>query len=105
MIALIVILAVAAVALGAWSASTTLATNAGSSSKRGIRAMEDYQVADVREQEMLESVGDRVFAPVGARRSPTSPGGSRPSATSRTSSARSCSPATRPATRSTVSSS
>jgi tight adherence protein C len=64
MIALIVILAVAAAALGAWSASTTLATNAGSSSKRGIRAMEDYEVADVREQEMLESVGARVFAPV-----------------------------------------
>jgi len=53
MIFLIVLLAVAAAALGAWSASTTLATNAGSSSKRGIRAMEDYEVADVREQEML----------------------------------------------------
>jgi tight adherence protein C len=64
MILLIVLLAVAAVGLGAWSASTTLATNAGSSSKRGIRAMEDYEVADVREQEMLEPVGARVFAPV-----------------------------------------
>ena len=64
MIFLIVLLAVAAAALGAWSASTTLATNAGSSSKRGLRAMEDYEVADVREQEMLESVGARVFAPV-----------------------------------------
>jgi tight adherence protein C len=64
MIALIVVLAVAAVALGAWSASTTLATNAGSSSKRGIRAMDDYELADVREQEMLEPVGARVFAPV-----------------------------------------
>jgi tight adherence protein C len=64
MILLIVLLAVAAVGLGAWSASTTLATNAGSSSKRGIRAVEDYEVADVREQEMLESVGARVLAPV-----------------------------------------
>jgi tight adherence protein C len=64
MILLIVLLAVAAVGLGAWSASTTLATNASSGSKRGIRAMEDYEVADVREQEMLESVGARVFAPV-----------------------------------------
>ncbi len=63
MIVLIVLLAVAAAALGAWSASTTLATNAGTS-KRGLRAMEDYEVADVREQEMLESVGARVFAPV-----------------------------------------
>jgi tight adherence protein C len=63
MIFLIVLLAVAAVGLGAWSASTTLATSSGS--KRGIRAMEDYEVADVREQEMLESVGARVFAPVG----------------------------------------
>src|SRR5262245_30019829 len=65
MIVLIVVLAVAAAGLGAWSASTTLATSSGSSSKRGIRAMEDYDVAaDVREQEMLESVGARVFAPV-----------------------------------------
>jgi len=61
MILLIVVLAVAAVALGAWSASTTLATSSGS--KRGIRAMEDYDVSDVRDQEMLESFGARVFAP------------------------------------------
>jgi tight adherence protein C len=63
MIALIVLLAVAAAALGAWSASTTLVTSAGTS-KRGIRAVEDYKVTDVREQEMLESLGERVLAPV-----------------------------------------
>src|SRR5690348_15871798 len=63
MIALIVLLSVAAAALGAWSASSTLATNAGTS-RRGIRRMQDYEVADVREQEMLESVGARVIAPV-----------------------------------------
>jgi len=63
MIALIVLLSVAAVALGAWSASTTLQT--ASASKRGLKAMEDYQVTtDVREQEMLEPVAVRVLAPV-----------------------------------------
>jgi tight adherence protein C len=62
MIPLIVVLSVAAVALGAWSASTSLQPNTGS--KRGIRAMEDYDLStDVREQEMLEPVAARVFAP------------------------------------------
>ena len=63
MIALIVLLSIAAVGLGAWSASTSLATNAGTS-KRGIKAMEDYEVTDVRQQEMLEPVAARVLAPV-----------------------------------------
>jgi len=62
MVALIVLLSVVAVALGSWAASTSLQTHAGS--KHGIKAMEDYDLAtDVREQEMLEPVAARVFAP------------------------------------------
>lgn len=63
MIVLIVLLSVAAVGLGAWSASTTMATSTGAS-RRGIRAMKDYEVSDLREQEMLEPIAARVFAPV-----------------------------------------
>jgi tight adherence protein C len=63
MIALIVLLSVAAVALGAWSASTSLQTH--SVSGRGIKAMEDYRFnTDVRQQEMLDPVAARVFAPM-----------------------------------------
>jgi tight adherence protein C len=62
MIALIVVLAVAAIGCGAWAASTTVEARSGS--KRSLAAMDDYELADVREQEMLESVGARVFAPV-----------------------------------------
>ncbi|MGO9874265.1 MAG: type II secretion system F family protein [Acidimicrobiia bacterium] len=62
MIALIVVLAVAAVSCGAWAASTTLESRSGT--RRSLRAMDDYQVADVREQEMLESIGARVLAPL-----------------------------------------
>jgi tight adherence protein C len=62
MIALIVILAVAAIGSGAWAASTTVEARSGS--RRSLAAMDDYELADVREQEMLESLGARVFAPV-----------------------------------------
>ena len=62
MIALIVVLAVAAVSCGVWAASTTLQSRSGT--RRSLRAMDDYQVADVREQEMLESIGARVLAPL-----------------------------------------
>ena len=62
MIALIVVLAVAAISCGAWAASTTLESRSGT--RRSLRAMDDYQVADVREQEMLESIGARVIAPL-----------------------------------------
>ena len=62
MIALIVILAVAAIACGAWAASTTLETRSGS--RRSLAAMDDYELSDVRDQEMLESLGARVLAPV-----------------------------------------
>jgi len=62
MIGLIVLLAVAAVGCGAWSASTSFQARTGS--KQRLRAFDDYDVADVREQEMLESIAVRVFAPV-----------------------------------------
>src|SRR5450755_4488801 len=62
MIALIVILAVAAIGCGAWAASTTLESRSGS--RRSLAAMDDYELSDVREQEMLESIGARVLAPV-----------------------------------------
>src|SRR5579862_3540703 len=62
MIALIVVLAVAAISSGAWAASTTVEARSGS--RRSLRAMDDYELADVREQEMLESIGARVLAPV-----------------------------------------
>ena len=62
MIALIVVLAVAAVALGVWAASTTLESRSGT--KRSLRAMDDYEIADVRDEKMKESIGTRVFAPV-----------------------------------------
>jgi tight adherence protein C len=64
MIALIVLLAVAAVALGAWAASTTIESRSGSRSR--ISAMDHYEIADVREEKMQESIGTRVFAPVSA---------------------------------------
>ena len=82
MIALIVVLAVAAVALrrvgGVHHGRGPLGT------RRSLRAMDDYEVADVREQEMLESIGARVLAPVGRAACSTSPGGSRRSGTPRT---------------------
>jgi tight adherence protein C len=62
MVALIVVLAVAAIACGAWAVSTTFESRSGT--RRSMRAMDDYQVADVREQEMLESIGARVLAPI-----------------------------------------
>ena len=62
MIALIVVLAVAAVVLGAWAASTTLESRSGSN--RSFRAMDDYEIADVRDEQMKESIGARVLAPV-----------------------------------------
>jgi tight adherence protein C len=60
MIVLIVILAVAAVTCGAWAASTSIESR----SRTSLRAIESYQVTDQREQQMLESFGARVFAPL-----------------------------------------
>ena len=100
MIALIVLLAVAAVAAGAWAASTTVESRSGS--RRSMSAMDHYEIADVRDEKMQESIGTRVRARV-ARHSSISLAASRRSATTRTSSARSCSPGALPATRSTAS--
>jgi tight adherence protein C len=61
MIALIVVLAVAAVTLGAWSVSTTLEARTGT--RRSLRAIDDYQLVDARDDEMAESIGARVLAP------------------------------------------
>ena len=60
MIPLIVVLAVAAVSCGAWAASTSIESR----SRASLRAIDDYRVADQRKQEMLESFGARVFAPL-----------------------------------------
>jgi tight adherence protein C len=65
MLLIIVIFAVGAVALGAWSASTAIELRTGG--RRSIRAIEDYELVNVREQEMMESVGERLIAPVGDR--------------------------------------
>jgi tight adherence protein C len=60
---IIVVLAIAAILLGAWSAST--AVEQKQSSERSLQAVAVYGGGTtVREQEMLETVGDRVLAPV-----------------------------------------
>jgi tight adherence protein C len=62
MLWLIVIAAVAAMTLGAWSASSALEARTGA--RRSLSAIESYELVDVREQEMLESLADRVVAPL-----------------------------------------
>jgi tight adherence protein C len=63
MIVLIVALAVAAVGLGAWSVSTSMDARAGG--RRSLRAIDDYQLVDVRDEEMAQPIAARVFAPAG----------------------------------------
>jgi tight adherence protein C len=63
MIVLIVLLAVSAVSLGAWSASTTLEARGGA--RHSLRAIDDYQLVDVRDEEMAQPIAVRVFAPAG----------------------------------------
>jgi tight adherence protein C len=65
MLLLIIIFAVGAVCLGAWSASTSLELRTGA--RRSMRAMDDYQTVNVRDQEMLETFSDRVVAPIGKK--------------------------------------
>ncbi len=65
MVPIILVIAVGAVVLGAWSASTALEARTGA--RRSMRAIENYEIVDVREQEMLESVSDRVVAPIGRK--------------------------------------
>jgi tight adherence protein C len=62
---LIVLFAVVAVGLGAWSVSTSLETKAAT--RRSMEAVEGYAVVNVREQEMMEPVGERLIAPIGKR--------------------------------------
>ena len=63
MVVLIVLLAVSAVSLGAWSASTALEARTGT--RRSLRAIDDYQLVDVRDEEMAQPIAARVFAPAG----------------------------------------
>jgi tight adherence protein C len=63
MVILIVALAVAAVGLGAWSVSTSMDARAGG--RRSLRAIDDYQLVDVRDEEMAQPIAARVFAPAG----------------------------------------
>ncbi len=65
MVPIILVIAVGAVVLGAWSASTALEARTGA--RRSLRAIENYEIVDVREQEMLESVADRLVAPIGRK--------------------------------------
>jgi tight adherence protein C len=61
----ILLFAVGAIALGAWSASTAIEARAGA--RRSMQAIDNYEVVNVRDQEMLESVTDRLVAPIGRR--------------------------------------
>jgi len=65
MLFLIIVLAVAAVLLGAWSVSTVVETR--QTVARSLRSVEEYgrPVTTVREQELLETIGERVLAPLG----------------------------------------
>jgi tight adherence protein C len=65
MVPIILVLAIGAVALGAWSASTAFEARTGA--RRSLRAIENYEIVDVREQEMLESVTERLVAPIGRK--------------------------------------
>src|SRR5262249_1368474 len=60
---LIIACTVGFILLGLWSVSTALASRA--STKRSMEAMSSYETVNVREQEMLESISDRVLVPVG----------------------------------------
>jgi tight adherence protein C len=61
MLILILVLAVGAVTLGAWSASTVIESRAAA--QRSVDIMAGYEKVDVREQEMMKSVGERVLGP------------------------------------------
>ena len=101
MLVVIVILAVAAVSLGAWSASTVIESRA--MARRSMDAMQGYETVSVREQQMLRPMSERIVGPVASwlldvARS-TDAGGIRREGAS----ARSCLPGIPPATRSTAS--
>jgi tight adherence protein C len=60
---LIVALVVGFVILGSWSASTAMASRA--TTRRSMEAMSTYETVNVRDQEMMESISDRVLVPIG----------------------------------------
>jgi len=64
-IVVIIIFAIGAIGLGAWSASTTLEARAGA--RRSMQAIDNYEVVNVRDQEMMESFTDRLVAPIGRK--------------------------------------
>jgi tight adherence protein C len=61
----ILIFAIGAIALGAWSASTTIEARAGA--RRSMQAIDNYEVVNVRDQEMMESFTERLITPIGRR--------------------------------------
>jgi tight adherence protein C len=63
MIVLIVLLAVSAVSLGAWAASTSIEAHTGT--QRSLRSINDYKLVDPRDEEMRQPIAARVFAPAG----------------------------------------
>jgi tight adherence protein C len=63
MIVLIVLLAVSSVSLGAWAVSSSVEARSGA--RRSLRAIDDYQIVDMREEEMGLPIAARVFAPLG----------------------------------------
>jgi tight adherence protein C len=65
MLPLILVATVGCILLGAWAASTSLESRAGA--RKSIQAIENYEIVNVREQEMMESVADRLVAPIGRR--------------------------------------
>ncbi len=62
---LIVFTVVASIVLGAWSVSTSIEARAGA--RQSLEAIERYEIVDVREQEMLEPIAERLVAPIARR--------------------------------------
>ena len=65
MVVVIIIFAIGAIGLGAWSASTAIEARAGA--RRSMQAIDNYEVVNVRDQEMLETFTDRLVAPIGRK--------------------------------------
>jgi len=61
LVVLIVVFTVGAFALGMWSVSTVIETR--SAQKRSLEMIDSYDNVNVRDQEMLKSVHDRVIGP------------------------------------------
>jgi tight adherence protein C len=60
---LVVVFTIGFILLGAWSASTSIAARTGS--RRSLDMMSSYDTVNLRDQEMMESIADRVLVPVG----------------------------------------